>query len=62
MSTGHRIASLVSGRVTKWIILAFWVVVFGVVGPLSGKLMGAEKNDSKNWLPGKAESTKVLDL
>jgi putative drug exporter of the RND superfamily len=62
MSTGHRIASLVSGRVTKWVILAFWVVLLGVAGPLSGKLMGAEKNDSKNWLPGKAESTKVLDL
>ena len=26
------------------------------------KLTGAEKNDAKYWLPGDAESTKVLDV
>jgi RND superfamily putative drug exporter len=61
MSTGHRIASLVCGRRTKWVVLAFWVVVLALAGPLSGKLTGAQKNDSKNWLPASAESTKVLD-
>ena len=30
--------------------------------PLSAKLMGAEKNDAKAWLPASAESTKVLDV
>jgi RND superfamily putative drug exporter len=61
MSRTHRLAALVCGRRTKWVVLAFWVVIFGLAGPLAGKLMGAEKNDSKAWLPGSAESTKVLD-
>jgi RND superfamily putative drug exporter len=43
-------------------VLVFWVIVFVLAGPLAGKLMDAEKNDTKNWLPGSAESTKVLDL
>jgi RND superfamily putative drug exporter len=30
--------------------------------PLSSKLTGAEKNDTKYWLPGNAESTNVLDV
>src|SRR5467141_707260 len=61
MSTTHRLATLVCGRRTKWVILAFWVVLLGLAGPLSGKLTGAQNNDSKSWLPGSAESTKVLD-
>jgi putative drug exporter of the RND superfamily len=61
MSRTHRLAALVCGRRTKWAVLAFWVVMLGLAGPLSGKLMGVEKNDSKNWLPASAESTKVLD-
>src|SRR5947209_49384 len=28
---------------------------------MAGKLTGVEKNDSKSWLPGSAESTKALD-
>jgi RND superfamily putative drug exporter len=40
----------------------FWLVVVAVAGPLSGKLMGAEKNDASSWLPPAAESTQVLNL
>jgi hypothetical protein len=29
------------------------------MGP-AGKLMGAQKNDAVSWLPGGAESTKVI--
>ncbi len=62
MSSTHRLATLVCGRRTKWVVLVFWLVIFALAGPLSSKLMGAEKNDAKNWLPASAESTKVLDL
>ena len=51
-----------AGRRTKWLILVFWLVLVVVAGPLSGKLTGAEKNDSSAWLPPKAESTQVLNL
>ena len=51
---------VIVGRKTKWLVLLFWLVVVGVLGPLAGKLTGVEKNDAQSWLPGKAESTKVL--
>ncbi len=55
------VASLITGRRMKYVILLFWLVVVAVAGPLAGKLTGAEKNDAKSWLPGSAESTQVLD-
>jgi len=53
---------IASGRRAKWAVVVFWLIIVAVAGPLSGKLTGAEKNDSSSWLPAKAESTKVLDL
>jgi RND superfamily putative drug exporter len=44
----------------KWAVLVFWVVLLAVLGPLAGKLSGAEKNDATAFLPGNAESTKVF--
>jgi RND superfamily putative drug exporter len=57
-----RIARLPAGRRTKWVVLAFWIVVFAVAGPLAGKLNSAQQNDSSAWLPNNAESTQVVDL
>ena len=51
---------VIVGRRTKWLVLVFWIVLVGLAGPFAGKLTGAQKNDAKNWLPSKAESTKVL--
>ncbi|HEY2442300.1 MAG TPA: MMPL family transporter [Streptosporangiaceae bacterium] len=62
MSRARAIMGIASGRRAKWAVLAFWLIVVVVAGPLSGKLTGAEKNDSSSWLPAKAESTKVLDI
>src|SRR5215469_16917623 len=49
-------------RRIKWLVLVCWLVLVAVAGPLSGKLTGAEKNDSSSWLPPRAESTQVLNL
>src|SRR5215469_14585248 len=54
------IVGIVSGRRSKWAVLFFWIIILAVLGPLAGKLNGAEKNDAQSWLPGSAESTKVL--
>ena len=51
-----------AGRRTKWLVVLFWLILVVVAGPLSGKLTGAEKNDSSSWLPPAAESTQVLNL
>src|SRR4051812_9865711 len=55
-------ARLLTGRRTKFLVLVFWLVVVALAGPLAGKLTGAQKNDSASWLPGSAESTKVLQI
>jgi RND superfamily putative drug exporter len=55
MSRARAIVAIPSGRRTKWAIVV-------VIGPLAGKLTGAEKNDASAWLPAAAESTKVLDV
>jgi RND superfamily putative drug exporter len=62
MSRARRIAGLPCGRVTKWVVLAFWIVVFAVAGQLSGKLNSAQQNDAAAWLPNNAESTQAVEL
>src|SRR5512132_2049858 len=62
MSGTRRIAALPCGRWTKWVVLAFWIAVFAVAGPLAGKLNSAQQNDSAAWLPNNAESTQVVEL
>ncbi|HEU5035402.1 MAG TPA: MMPL family transporter [Nocardioides sp.] len=56
----HRqIAGRLTGRVTKWIVLLFWIVALGVFGSLSSKLVDVQNNEASSWLPGSAESTEV---
>ena len=57
-----RLAAWPCGRRTKYVVLAFWILVIAVTGPLSSKLMGAEKNDASAYLPASAESTQELNL
>ena len=58
----HRqIAGSLTGRVSKWIVL---VVVLGITALMAGfsaKLADVQNNEASSWLPGSAESTKVLD-
>ncbi len=62
MSKLHGVTSLPAHRRAKWLILVFWLILAAVLGSLSGKLTGAEKNDASSWLPPAAESTQVLNL
>src|SRR3954471_24307507 len=58
----HRqIAGRLTGRVTKWIVLGFWIVILMVAAPFAGKLTGVQDNQASSWLPASAESTKALD-
>src|SRR5690348_2828946 len=62
MSRLRKVAEIPAGSWTKWVVVGFWVAVLVITFPLAGKLSGAEKNDTKAWLPANAESTKVLDV
>ncbi len=58
----HRqIAGKLTGRVTKWIVLAVWLVVVVVAGGFAAKLTDVQNNEASSWLPSSAESTRALD-
>ena len=58
----HRqIAGKLTGQVTKWIVLAAWIVVFVVASGFAAKLTDVQNNEASSWLPASAESTEVLD-
>jgi len=56
-----RLASLVSGRRSKFAVLGVWLLVVVALGPLAGKFESAQKNEPSSFLPGNAESVKVLN-
>lgn len=53
-------ARFVSGRKTKWVVLALWIVLMAGLGPLAGKINDVQKNDIGAWLPKSADSTKEV--
>ncbi|MGI9156149.1 MAG: MMPL family transporter [Marmoricola sp.] len=58
----HRqIAGRLTGPLTKWIVLALWIIAVGGLGSFAGKLTNVEDNQASSWLPGNAESTRALD-
>jgi RND superfamily putative drug exporter len=58
----HRqVAGSLTGRVTKWIVLAFWLVALVGLGGFAGKLTEVQNNEASSWLPASAESTRALE-
>jgi putative drug exporter of the RND superfamily len=58
----RRLASIVTGRRSKWAVLALWIVLFVAMFPLSGKLGDETKDDTTSFLPESAESTEVVKI
>jgi RND superfamily putative drug exporter len=58
----HRqIAGKLTSPVTKWIVLVGAFVLVGIMAPLNSKLVDVQNNEASSWLPGSAESTKVVE-
>ncbi len=57
-----RLAAIVTGRRTKWVVIAAWVVAVAVFGPLGAKLADVTTDDTESFLPAEAESTQVQRL
>ncbi|MEO3930547.1 MMPL family transporter [Micromonosporaceae bacterium B7E4] len=53
------LAGVVAGRRAKFAILALWVVIAAVVGPLALKLTEVQQNDNLGALPGGAEASRA---
>ena len=54
-------AGKLTGRTTKWLVLVFWLIAFGVGGTFGSKLMDVQNNEASSWLPESAESTQALE-
>ncbi|KQY64796.1 MMPL family transporter [Nocardioides sp. Root140] len=58
----HRqIAGKLTGRVTKWIVVVFWLGLMVVAAGFAQKLTDVQNNEAASWLPGDAESTLALE-
>lgn len=56
------LASFVSGRRTKWVVIALWVVGVIALSPLGAKLADVTSDETASFLPAEAESTQVQAL
>ena len=56
-----RLSRLVVGRRRRFVVVAAWVLVAAALGPLAGRFEGAQENEPSTFLPGNAESVKVLE-
>ena len=58
----HRqIAGKLTGRVTKWAVLGFWILAVVGAGSFASKLTDVQNNEASSWLPASAESTRALE-
>ncbi len=56
-----QVAGWITHRYVKFVVIAFWLAALAVLGPLAGKLTGAQDNQASSWLPDSAESTQVIE-
>jgi putative drug exporter of the RND superfamily len=57
----RRLGDLVTGRRSKWVVLAIWaLLLFGLIGP-SGMLADETDDSTESFLPRSAESKEVLE-
>jgi RND superfamily putative drug exporter len=57
----NRLASIVSGRRAKWVVVAIWLAAVIVMTPLGSKLQDETRDDTASFLPESAESTRVVE-
>ncbi|MCY7395365.1 MAG: MMPL family transporter [Nocardioides sp.] len=57
----RRIAGRLTGRVTKWIVVAFWLVLAVAASVPGSKLAEVQDNQQSSYVPESAESTRALE-
>jgi putative drug exporter of the RND superfamily len=57
----RRIAGWLTGRVSKWVVLALWVLVAGGSLTFASQLSDVQNNEVASRLPASAESTRALE-
>ena len=55
------LANFVTGRRTKFVVLALWILAMVFMSPLGAKLADETRDDTASFLPESAESTEVVE-
>ena len=55
-------ARIVSGRRSKFVVLALWLITLVALGPLIGSFESKQRNEPSSFLPADAESVRALEL
>jgi RND superfamily putative drug exporter len=56
----RKLASVVTGRRAKWVILVVWLLALVITQPIGSKLGDVTTDDTESFLPASAESTEVV--
>jgi RND superfamily putative drug exporter len=56
------LARIVTGRRSKLVVLATWLLTLGALGPLIGSFESKQRNEPSSFLPADAESVRALEL
>jgi putative drug exporter of the RND superfamily len=56
------LASFVTGRRSKWLVLVAWLIAFAALMGPGSKLADETKDDTASYLPQSAESTEVVEI
>jgi len=59
--TAGTLARFLAGHISKWPMAVILILVGIACFPIGAKLTDVQSNDASAWLPGAAESTKVLE-
>ena len=54
-----RLAAIVAGRRSKWLVIVAWIIAVAGLGTLGAKLADVTTDDTESFLPGDSESTEV---
>jgi RND superfamily putative drug exporter len=57
----QRFAAVITGRRSKFVVLAAWVLLVVASAPLAGRFEQVQRNEPSSFLPEGAESVEVLD-
>lgn len=57
----RQLAGMLTGRVTKWIVLVVWLLVAAGAATFASKLADVQNNEASSWLPESAESTRAFE-
>jgi len=60
-SRDNILSRLVVGRRRRFAVLAVWLLAAAALGPLAGRFEQSQENEPSTFLPGGAESVKVLE-